>query len=158
MDVINDRTGGSLRRETNSSIGSKETAIACFRCGICCIKYNPRITVTEAHNIAGALGISLEEFRDRYVDGSWFEPGYFVLESHDGPCIFLEHKQESRLASCLIHPVRPRVCREWQPGWHRRECREGLRIYWGLSVDPSGELEGPGEKINDFRNSLQSPG
>jgi len=149
VDAINERAGGIMQRET---------AITCFRCGICCVKYNPRITVAEAENIAGALGISLEEFQDGYVDGSWFEPGYFLLESHDGPCIFLEQGQGDKIASCLIHPVRPQVCRDWEAGWHRRECREGLSRYWGLSIDPSGELRGPPAKIREFRSFLRSPG
>lgn len=149
MKAINEKTGGIMQRET---------AVTCFRCGVCCVKYNPRITVAEAENIAGALGISLEEFRDRYVDGSWFEPGYFLLESHDGPCIFLEHKPGNRLSSCLIHPVRPQVCRDWEADWHRRECCEGLSRYWGLSIDFSGELQGHPAKIREFKDFLRSPG
>jgi len=130
--------------------------IPCFRCGVCCMKYSPRVTMTEAEHIAGTLGISLEMFLERYSDDSWFEPGYYLLDSQDGACIFMVESEDSRMFSCLIHPIRPQVCQEWQPGLERKECLEGLQKYWRLSVDSSGLLWGSEEKVQEFRSALES--
>jgi Fe-S-cluster containining protein len=130
--------------------------IPCFRCGVCCMKYSPRVSAAEAEHIADTLGISLEDFLERYVDDSWFEPGFYLLDTQDGACIFLAETEDSRITSCLIHPVRPEVCREWQPGLERKECLEGLQKCWGLSVDSSGQLQGPEEKIKEFQSAFKS--
>jgi Fe-S-cluster containining protein len=127
-------------------------AIPCFRCGVCCMKYSPRVTAAEAEHIAESLGVSLETFLERYVDDSWFEPGFYLLDTQGGACIFLAETEDSRVKSCLIHSVRPRVCREWQPGLDRKECLEGLQKYWGLTVDSSGKLEGPADKLREFQS------
>ena len=130
----------------------KRIVIPCFRCGVCCMKYSARVTAAEAEHIAGTLGVSLEVFLERYVDDSWFEPGYYLLDSHDGACIFLAKSEDTRVFSCRIHPVRPEVCREWQPGLDRKECLEGLEKRWGLSVDSSGRLRGPEDKVREFQS------
>ena len=130
----------------------KRIAIPCFRCGVCCMKYSARVTAAEAEHIAGTLGVSLETFLERYVDDSWFEPGYYLLDTHDGACIFLAESEDTRVKSCLIHAVRPQVCREWQPCLERKECLEGLEKCWGLSVDSSGRLRGPEDKVREFQS------
>ena len=114
------------------------------------------MTVAEAERIAASLGISLEGFRERYVDDSWFEPGYFLLDTQDGACIFLSVTEDSRITSCQIHQLRPRPCREWQAGLDRKECLEGLGEYWGLAVDSSGRICGSREKVREFRSVLKS--
>jgi len=112
--------------------------------------------VAEAEHIADTLGISLETFLERYSDDSWFEPGYYLLDSQDGACVFLAETEDSRVFSCLIHAVRPEVCREWQPGLERKECLEGLQKHWRLSVDSSGQLWGSEEKVREFRSTFNS--
>jgi Fe-S-cluster containining protein len=126
--------------------------IPCFRCGVCCMKYSPRVSTAEAEHIAESLEVSLEDFLERYVDDSWFEPGYYLLDTQDGACIFLAETKDNRVFSCLIHPVRPEVCREWQPGLERKECLEGLQKYWGLIADSSGQLHGSEDKVREFRS------
>lgn len=116
------------------------------------MKYSPRVTAAEAEHIAESLGVLLEEFLERYVDDSWFEPGYYLLDTQDGACIFLAETEDSRVFSCRIHHVRPQVCREWLPGPDRKECLEGLQKHWGLAVDSSGKLRGPVEKVQEFRS------
>lgn len=133
----------------------KGIGLSCFRCGICCMKYSPRVTVAEAEHIAESLGVSLEVFLERYVDDSWFEPEYYLLDTQDGACIFLAETEDNRMKSCCIHPIRPRVCREWQLGLDRKECLEGLEKYWGLTVDSSGRLRGPEEKVQEFRSVFE---
>jgi len=132
----------------------KKLDIPCFRCGICCMKYSPRVTVAEAEHIAESLGVSLEVFLDRYVDDSWFEPEYFLLDTHDGACIFLDESEDNRIKFCRIHAIRPQVCREWQPGLERKECLEGMEKCWGLTVDSSGQLCGPEDKVREFRSTF----
>ncbi len=130
----------------------KRKEIPCFRCGVCCMKYSPRVTVAEAEHIADSFGVSLEMFLEKYVDDSWFEPGYYLLDTHDGTCIFLAETEDGRVFSCRIHPVRPEACREWQPGLEQEECLEGLKKCWGLTVDSSGQLCGPEDKVREFRS------
>jgi hypothetical protein len=66
------------------------TAIPCFRCGLCCTRYQPPVTADEAEAIARALGLPLDEFLDRYIDDSWYEPGRFLLDTDTEACVFLE--------------------------------------------------------------------
>lgn len=115
------------------------------------MKYSPKATAAEAELIGDSLGVSLETFLERYVDDSWFEPGFYLLDTQDGACIFLDETEDSRIKSCRIHSIRPRVCREWQPGLDRKECLEGLQKCWGLTVDSAGRLQGPEEKVQEFR-------
>ena len=133
----------------------KMKEMPCFRCGICCMKYSPRVTAAEAEHIADSLGVSLEMFLERYVDDSWFEPGFYLLDTQDGACIFLDETDDTRLKSCRIHSIRPEVCREWQPGLDRKECLEGLQKCWGLTVDSSGQLSGPDDKVQEFRSVFE---
>ena len=130
----------------------KREGTRCFRCGVCCMKYSPKATAAEAEHIADSLGVSLETFLERYVDDSWFEPGFYLLDTQDGACIFLAGSEDKRVYSCLIHAVRPQVCREWQPGLDRKECLEGLQMCWGLTVDSAGRFQGPEDKLREFRS------
>jgi Fe-S-cluster containining protein len=58
--------------------------------------------------------------------------------------------EENRKTNCLIHRVKPAVCRIWILSLYCRECREGLAKYWQLAVSPLGQLEGAEEKLRDF--------
>jgi len=131
-------------------------AVPCFRCGLCCTRYQPPLTTQEAEAIARALRMTLDAFLDRYVDDSWYEPGRFLLDTDTGACVFLEPASEGKPASCKIHPLRPQACRDWQAGLHKKECLEGLKRYWGLSVTASGKLTGPRENLRRFRAFLRS--
>ncbi len=133
-----------------------EITIPCFRCGVCCTRYQPPVSLTEARTIAAALGLSLDDFLDRYIDDSWPGSEYYLLDAHDEACVFLERSKGSKVASCRIHPVRPRACREWAPSLSRKECQQGLTRYWGLKVNPSGELIGSKLNLRDFQRFLKS--
>ncbi len=133
-----------------------EVTVPCFRCGVCCTRYQPPVSLTEARSIAAAFGVSLDEFLDRYIDDSWPGSEYYLLDAHDEACVFLERSEGSKVTSCRIHPVRPRACREWAPSLSRKECQQGLTEYWGLTVGPEEELIGPERSIRAFRRSLKS--
>jgi len=108
---------------------AREATIACFRCGVCCTRYQPSVTLAEAETIATALGISLDTFLDRYTDDSWPGSEYCLLDTYNDACVFLKHDKENKVASCRIHPVRPQACREWAASLSRKECQEGLALH-----------------------------
>ncbi len=132
-----------------------EVTIQCFRCGVCCTMYQPPVSLTEARSIAATLGVSLDDFLDRYIDDSWPGSEYYLLDAYQETCVFLERSEGSKVASCRIHPVRPQACREWVPGLLRKECQQGLARYWGLTVSPSGELIGSKRSLRDFQRFLK---
>jgi hypothetical protein len=127
----------------------------CFRCGVCCTKYQVRLNQVEARQIADGLGISWDEFLERYVDQRWPGVESFLLRQDNGACVFLKQKEDNQ-SICLIHPFKPSACQEWVPSLHRRECREGLAKYWGLRVGSQGELQGEEERIYRFQLFLKS--
>ncbi|MBI2857960.1 MAG: YkgJ family cysteine cluster protein [Chloroflexi bacterium] len=148
--------GQSSHQEASQDFSEEAAApFECFRCGICCMKYQVRVNRGETKRIADYLGLSLEEFVDRYADRRW--PGQDSLLRHvNGACVFLEYDETDRVNNCHIQPVKPNACREWMPDLHRPECREGLAEYWQLSVSPSRGIEGPVDKLDRLRAFLQS--
>ncbi len=157
MDGIFGTTGFSLPQGIRYSSGREGPTIICFRCGECCIKYQVRLSVIEAQRVADYLELAFNEWLDRYADKHWLDTESFVLRQRDGACVFLELTDGSKKTSCLIHHIRPSICREWTPNLYCRECREGLAKYWGLTVNPLGQLEGTEEKLRDFYSFLKSP-
>jgi len=151
-----ERKRGRLSRDRPDGALSAGTAIPCFRCGLCCTRYQPPLTAGEAEAIADALGMRLDLFLERYVDDSWYEPGRFLLDTDSNACVFLEPASEGRMASCRIHPLRPQACRDWQAGLHQKECLEGLNRDWGLAASPSGKLLGREQDLRKFRAFIQA--
>jgi Fe-S-cluster containining protein len=127
----------------------------CFRCGVCCRRYQARLNITEAKRIADGLGISLDEFSNKYLDHRWPGKESFLLRHIRGACIFLKRSRNRKLHNCLIHSFRPSSCEEWTPGLHRRECQQGLTRYWGLGVNGEGELTGTKRRLLSFQAFLQ---
>ena len=104
-------------------VGERQPQIECFRCGICCTRYQPPLTHEESETIAKGLGISTENFLARYAQLT--NVGYLVRQLEKG-CVFLTWKKEEARASCSIYPFRPEACRNWAASLSRSECREGL--------------------------------
>ena len=157
MGGIFGTTGFSLSEGIQYGSGREEPTIICFRCGECCIKYQVRLSLIEAWRVVDYLGLAFDEWLDVYVDKDWRSTESFVLRQRDGACVFLKPAEASKKTSCLIHHVKPSACREWIPSLFRRECREGLSRYWGLTVSSLGQLEGAEEKLRDFYSFLKSP-
>ncbi len=101
----------------------KRPSINCFRCGLCCIRYQPRLTEDEIAELARRLSLSPGDFLSSYIQVTTV--GY-LLRQVENRCIFLFIEEEGNRASCTIYPFRPEACRNWTPGPTRRECREGL--------------------------------
>ena len=80
-------------------------AFKCRRCGTCCLgRGGVRLDEAEARAAAAFLGLDEDAFRRLYLD-----PGT--------PDIGLDEAGYCRLRQlgglCLIHPVKPAVCRLW---------------------------------------------
>lgn len=133
-----------------------ENGLPCFRCGICCTKFQVRISVEEARQIAKKLDVPWENWLEKYTDARWPGTASFLLRHCESGCVFLNPAKGKNGACCLIHTFRPSSCREWTPGLHRPECQEGLSRYWGITVSPSGELVAPEHKLRDFYSFLES--
>jgi Fe-S-cluster containining protein len=103
---------------------AEQTPIPCFRCGICCTRYQAPLEPEDIENIASALGISKSKCISRYAHKAPIEEGYLLKQTRKG-CVFLAWEEDGK-ACCTIYPSRPKSCREWTPGLSRPECLEGL--------------------------------
>jgi uncharacterized protein len=93
----------------------------CQRCTNCC-RWPGDVKVDDAEvaAIAAYLGLSTEEFIQRYTRLRLNRQGLSIIERPDHSCIFLEGRD------CLINDVKPQQCRDfpnkWRfPGW-RQVC------------------------------------
>jgi len=102
----------------------EQAPIPCFRCGICCTRYQPPPPSEDIDTIASALGLSRSKCISRYAAKVPIKEGYLLQRTEKG-CIFLACDEHGR-ATCTIHPSRPKACREWIPNLSRPECLEGL--------------------------------
>ena len=130
-------------------------SIPCFCCGICCTKYQVRLSLIEARRINDRQGLLWDDFLRRYIDQYWPEAENFFLHNENGKCVFLGDLEDNHMRRCLIHPVKPLACKEWNPSFYRSECREGLARYWGLMVNSSGNLKGPEQNLRDFYSFVE---
>jgi len=138
------------------SSAQEDQLFVCFRCGICCNRYQVLLSLTEACRISGDLGLPLSVFLGRHADQHWPGSENFLLRRCNGACVFLENVEGGNMTRCLIHPFKPYACREWNPSLYRRQCQEGLIKYWGLTVSASGQLEGSEQKLQDFNSFLET--
>lgn len=105
------------------SFGEERSPIECFRCGICCIGYHPKVTVEEVELIAEWFSVSADEFINRYITVT--KVGYLLRQTENG-CVFLTWETGASKVSCNIYSFRPTACRNWVPSLSRPECRQGL--------------------------------
>ncbi len=105
------------------SFGDNRSPIECFRCGICCIAYQPQVTIEEVECIAEQFSMSADEFITRYVTVTHI--GYLLSQTENG-CVFLTGRKDPTRVFCSIYSFRPAPCRDWVPSLSHPECREGL--------------------------------
>ena len=135
-------------------VGESLPPIDCLRCGVCCTRYQPRLTPEEIETIAVGLSLSTNDFLSRYVQQTTV--GYLLRQS-EGGCVFLTWDEDGARASCSIYAFRPESCRDWVPSLSRRECREGL-----LKLKARGKIMLPEElytsleAINRFYSAIAS--
>ncbi|WP_457571018.1 YkgJ family cysteine cluster protein [Desulfovulcanus sp.] len=86
---------------------SKKLAFDCKMCGQCC-QGEGGIVVTDEEQkaIAKFLHLSLPVFRKKYIYSKSDKD--FIQTDEDSFCIFFQKE-----TGCLIHPVKPKVCRAW---------------------------------------------
>jgi len=77
----------------------------CRMCGDCCRGYGGTyVSASDIQIIADYLKLDPTHFRDTYcrLSGS----RYVIAQSENGYCVFWD-------GLCRIHPVKPRMCRNW---------------------------------------------
>jgi Fe-S-cluster containining protein len=120
----------SVEKAIIKALGGKEITITeqspipCFRCGICCTRYQAPLTPEDIDNIASALGMSRSRFVSKYAVKVATKEGYLLKRTEKG-CIFLAWDADGK-ARCTIYPARPKACRGWSPSLAKPECLEGL--------------------------------
>ena len=101
-------------------------AFHCRRCGNCCRWPGAvRVSDEECDAIAAYLGMTVEDFIDRFTRITPDRQALSLTETGAGHCIFLDEDPPA----CRIDAVKPRQCRDfpehWNfPGW-RNECEGG---------------------------------
>jgi len=103
---------------------TEQTPIPCFRCGICCTRYQAPLAAEDIDNITSALGISRSRFVSKYAVKVPIKEGYLLKHTRKG-CVFLAWDEDGK-ARCTVYPSRPKACREWTPSLAKPECLEGL--------------------------------
>ncbi|PID77977.1 MAG: zinc/iron-chelating domain-containing protein [Deltaproteobacteria bacterium] len=89
-----------------SSDNNSSLFFECTQCGICCQGHGGTyVNEEKIQEIADYLNISTEELKERYLTLSSSRK-YMIATKEDGKCIFF-------MKNCTIHPVKPRMCREW---------------------------------------------
>ncbi len=118
---------GPVERSFDAGLGrfTEDEAIPCFRCGVCCRRWQPLIGPAEAARLARYLGIPVAAFLARYARPYPFDDQQHQLLERNGGCVFLT--VEDGLAGCAVHEARPQACRDWDASLSRRECLDGLR-------------------------------
>lgn len=77
----------------------------CKMCGDCCRGYGGTyLTNTDITAIADYLGISESTLKNHYCDLSGNR--LILKQGESGYCVLWDDK-------CTIHPVKPRMCRQW---------------------------------------------
>lgn len=111
----------------NESDDPPSSPIPCFRCGVCCERWQPLIDANTAKRIADALGRSELAFIEEYTQPyPLHDERWLIRRGESGACTFLDYDNKG-LAGCRVHTVRPDACRDWEAGLEKRECHEGLQ-------------------------------
>ena len=83
-----------------------ETLFTCHQCGECCKGFGGTyVSESDIQAIARYLEASPERFIARYCQPSGSR--WVLGQGSNGYCVFW------REALCAIHPVKPRMCRQW---------------------------------------------
>ena len=98
----------------------------CQRCTACCRWPGPvRVTGTEIAAMAGHLGLSEDDFIQRYTRLTTDRRGLSLIEKENHECVFLAGMD------CRVQPVKPQQCRDFPNGWNfpgfEKECRAILK-------------------------------
>ena len=82
-----------------------EKLFACTRCGACCKGYGGTyLSPADIEAIARYLALTTGELLTRFTQSSGGRP--LIAQNSAGYCVFWDKL-------CTIHPVKPRMCRQW---------------------------------------------
>jgi len=149
---------GDVERRYDEGLGRfiDAEAIPCFRCGVCCQRWQPLIGPEETARLAVFLDMAPEAFLATYARPyPLAEATYQLRERPQGGCVFLEMRDGR--ASCRVHPARPQACRDWEASLLRRECRDGLRALAPESVLAVAPLYDSADDATAFSARLRAP-
>jgi Fe-S-cluster containining protein len=129
----------------------------CTQCGNCCTGPPGYVWFddAEARTIADRLGLSEEQFRDKYAHvahGRWTLNEVWNSKVDGYDCVFLERDPDTGKALCSIYQDRPTQCRTW-PFWPSN--LRSRRNWRGAARDCPGMDKGnfyPIEKIRILRD------
>jgi hypothetical protein len=140
---------------TEHKVGDNIYEIECFRCGVCCARYRPKVTIKEMERIARKLHMSREAFSTAYVRAVPTKDAY-ILQNAAETCPFLRWDEKGVEATCVIHAFRPQACRNWKPGLSRPECREGLaKLKTGSGLLLPHEMYKSGKDIERLASAVR---
>jgi uncharacterized protein len=91
--------------KVKQEIVSENQMFTCKKCGACCQGYGGTyVTKDNIQEIAAYIGTDPDAFVEKYCRLSGGKP--VLAQQENGFCIFWDEV-------CTIHPVKPRMCREW---------------------------------------------
>ena len=89
-----------------SDIVTPEALFECQQCGDCCKGFGGTyVAEKDIQAIAGYIHASPRRFRERFCQPSGSR--WVLRQGENGYCVFW------RDGLCGIHPVKPRMCRQW---------------------------------------------
>jgi uncharacterized protein len=84
---------------------SEDEIFSCLKCGDCCKGYGGTyVTPEDVLAISAFLQTDSGRFIEAYCTISGGRP--LLAQGPDGYCVFFDRV-------CRVHPVKPRMCREW---------------------------------------------
>jgi len=89
-----------------------------------------KVSDVEITAMATHLGVSMDEFIERYTRLRPDRLGLTLLEKENGECIFLS------AVDCLVQPVKPQQCRTFPNDWNVPEYAERCRAVRRQSPEP----------------------
>jgi Fe-S-cluster containining protein len=90
------------------------SSFQCRQCGNCCRPEGYVILAEgEPERIAAFLGMSTDEFMERYTRLTEDRQRLSLVEKPDHACIFLDDE-----SGCEINDVKPRQCRDFPYRWN----------------------------------------
>ncbi len=85
----------------------------CDRCTACCRwPGQVRVTGAEVTRMAVHLGLTEDDFIQRFTQLNHDRTGLALIEHSSGACIFLDG------ADCRVQPVKPQQCRDFPNLWN----------------------------------------
>jgi len=132
MRITLNATGGSRIYDSGLGRFSDAEIIPCFRCGVCCQRWQPLVSLAEAERLGQFLQMDADAVLAVHARPYPLAEDTYILNERNGGCTFLAF--DDGRATCTVHEARPYACRDWDASLHRKECLDGLR-----QVQPVGE-------------------